>query len=227
MALASSHTVIGTPFSTFTRTITLGLEYKGISYVQKAAIPQSALAVENHPLGYLPTLVIHGANNNQGDMKLRESQAIARYIDRISPVPSLQLQSGVDLPVEEKVWELVSIVASFGFPAVEVGVVKPRVKVADEGNLSEPEIQAHIKDGIQQLKRFLSVVESLMQSEGYAFGEKLTWADFFLYPLLSDLRAVPEWAVVGERLQAWMKLMDKLPAVKATETGTLSVGARP
>ncbi|KAJ3515855.1 hypothetical protein NLJ89_g1499 [Agrocybe chaxingu] len=222
MAPASSHTVIGTPFSTFTRTITLGLEYKGVSYVRKAAIPQSALAVENHPFGYLPTLVIHDANNSHGDIKLCESQAIAKYIDRICPAPSLQLQSGVDLPVEEKVWEFVSIVASFGFPAVEVGVVKPRVKATDEGKLSEPKIEVQINEGVQQLKRFLSVVESLMHAEGYAFGGKLTWADFFLYPLLSDLRAVPEWTVVENRLQAWMELMDKLPAVKATENGTLS-----
>lgn len=67
-----------------------------------------------------------------------------------------------------------------------------------------------------------------MAPEGYAFGERLSWADFFLYPLLADLRMVPEWReVVSLRMSAWIETMDKLPAVEATKAGTLSVGARP
>jgi glutathione S-transferase len=116
-----------------------------------------------------------------------------------------------------------------GFPIVEGGVVKPRVRALDEGRLSDKEVREQIKAGVVKLKEYLTLVESLMvnTTEGYLFGDKPTWADFFLFPLLADLRTVPEWEVVSQRLIVWMKKMDELPAVKETCAGTLSVGARP
>ena len=108
--MASPIKLIGTPFSTFTRTIALGLHYKGIQFEQVKAPPQSDIATKHHPFGYLPSLVIDDSTI------LVESQAIARYIERMSPTPSLELparakEAGV---LDEKVWEFVSLVASFG-----------------------------------------------------------------------------------------------------------------
>ncbi|KAF8801251.1 hypothetical protein BYT27DRAFT_7198631 [Phlegmacium glaucopus] len=223
------YTVIGTPYSTFTRTIALGLQYKGLKYNHISTLPHSAVAVNSHPFGYIPTLIIHEVDGSGRpmDIKLSESQVIARYIDRIAPEPTLLEGSGQLLP--ERMWEFVSFAASYGFPIIERGVVKPRVQALDEGKLSDEEVREQIKPGVVKLKEYLSFVESFMvtSTDGYLFGEKLTWADFFLFPLLDDLRAVPEWEVVSERLIAWMKKMDDLPAVKETSAGTLSVGARP
>ena len=114
------YTVIGTPFSTFTRTITLGLQYKGLKYEQLATPPQSQLAQENHPFAYLPTLIIHEVDGKRVDMKLRESQAIVRYIDRVAPEPSLHVHPGREsgIPLEEKMWEFVSFAACFGEPPI-------------------------------------------------------------------------------------------------------------
>jgi glutathione S-transferase len=110
---------------------------------------------------------------------------------------------------------------------VEQGVVKPRVAATDEGKLTDAEIRQNITAGVEQLRKFLIVIENAMSPEGYVFGEKLTWADFFLYPLLADLQAIPEGELLSERLKKWMVNMDELDAVKATKAGTLSVGARP
>ncbi|KAF8160901.1 hypothetical protein B0H34DRAFT_652648 [Crassisporium funariophilum] len=220
------YTVVGTPFSTFTRTITLGLQHKSLQYNQLATLPQSVLALENHPFGYLPTLIIHEIDGKPTDVKLRESQAIVRFIDRVAPEPSLHLRSG-SCVLEEKMWEFVSFAASFGFPIIEGGVVKPRIKAADEGKLSDGEVRQQIQEGVVKLQEYLTLVESLMAPEGFIFGETPTWADFFLFPLLADLRMVPEWVVVGKRLNTWVNTMDELPAVKATAAGTLSVGGRP
>ncbi|KAI6121170.1 hypothetical protein EDD16DRAFT_1210727 [Pisolithus croceorrhizus] len=220
-------TVIGTPFSTFTRTITLGLHYKGLPFSQIRVLPHSETADEYHPFGYLPTLAIE-VNGREGTLKLRESNAIARYLDRVAPQPSLCICAGDGHAViEEQMWEFVSMVASYGFPAVETGVVKPRVALSDEGKATDAEIRESIKPGVERLRRFLTVIEEAMSPEGYVFGEKLSWADFFLYPLLADLRAIPESGVLSERMLAWMESMDKLEAVKATAPGTLSAGARP
>ncbi|KAG9317959.1 hypothetical protein JVU11DRAFT_11 [Chiua virens] len=221
-------TVIGTPFSTFTRTITLALTYKGIPFNQVRVTPHTDTAYDNHPFGFLPTLVIHEINGQHVDLKLRESQAIARYIDRITPEPSLTIVDGIGHAViAEQMWEFVSFAGAYGFPAVEIGVVKPRVAALDEGKLSDAEVRSNIAAGVEKLRRFLRIVEDAMSPEDYTFGEKLTWADFFLFPILADLRAIPEGEVLTPRLLAWMDKMDQLGAVKSTAPGTLSVGARP
>ena len=108
----SPYTIVGTPFSTFTRTITLGLQYKGLKYDQIATSPHSQLASDSHPFGYLPTLIINNVDGTQ--IKLSESQAIARYLDRIAPEPTLQLVDGSSQLLPEKMWEFVSFTASYG-----------------------------------------------------------------------------------------------------------------
>ncbi|EDR04201.1 uncharacterized protein LACBIDRAFT_330814 [Laccaria bicolor S238N-H82] len=225
---STPYTLIGTPFSTFTRTVAMGLRYKGLKYNQVSTPPSSPVAFEHHPFGFLPTLIIHEDQGKRVDVKLRESQAIVRFIDRIAPSPSLHIAPGEGgAVIEEKMWELVSLAACFGYPIVEVGVVKPRVKAMDEGKLSEEKIRQQLESGVVKLKEFLTLVESLMAPDGFAFGEHPSWADFFLFPLIADLRALHEWNVVGRRLNEWMGKMDELPAVKETTPGTLAVGARP
>jgi glutathione S-transferase len=114
---AISYKVVGTPFSTFTRTITLGLHYKGIPFEQIVTFPHSDVARDAHPYGYLPTLTIEGPNGQS--TKLSESQAIVRYLDRVYPEPSLHFKpssspDSTNVLLEEKMWEVVSLVASFG-----------------------------------------------------------------------------------------------------------------
>ncbi|KAG6371788.1 hypothetical protein JVT61DRAFT_9143 [Boletus reticuloceps] len=171
-------TVIGTPFSTFTRT------YKGITF-------------------------------SQVDLKLRESQAIAS-----DQSPTLTIAV-----VAEQMWEFVSFVGAYGFPALEK--VKPRVAATNQATLSDAEICRTIAPAVAQLRAFLDKIETHMSPEGYVFGEKLSWADLFLYPLLVDLRAIPEGEILSPWLVGWMDKMDQLDAVEKTRADTLSVGARP
>lgn len=97
----------------------------------------------------------------------------------------------------------------------------------DAGQLTDSEIREQIKPAVAHLKRLLGKMEELMADEGYVFGSKLSWADFFLFPLLADLKAIPEGELLSPRMLNWMEEMNKLEAVKATTPGTLSVGARP
>ncbi|KAG1898757.1 uncharacterized protein F5891DRAFT_1111563 [Suillus fuscotomentosus] len=222
------YTIIGTPFSTFTRSITLALVHKGIPFTQVRCVPHSDTAYDNHPFGFLPTLVIHEIDGKTVNLKLRETTAIARYIDRIAPQPSLLISPGHGKAViEEQLWEFVSLVGAHGFPAVEKGVVKPRVAAIDGGKLTDSVVREQIKPAVEHLQKLLGKVEELMADEGYVFGSQLSWADFFLFPLLADLKAVPEGELLSPRLVNWMGEMNKLEAVKATTPGTLSVGARP
>jgi glutathione S-transferase len=101
------------------------------------------------------------------------------------------------------------------------------VAATDAGKLTDSEIREQIKPAVAHLKRLLGKMEELMADEGYVFGRKLSWADFFLFPLLADLKATPEGELLSPRMLNWMEEMNKLEAVKATTPGTLSVGARP
>lgn len=108
-------TIIGTPYSTFTRSITLGLTHKDIAFNQVRVVPHSDIAYENHPFGFLPTLIIHEIDGKRVDLKLRESQAIARYIDRIAPEPSLHIANGDGHSlINEQMWEFVSFAGAHG-----------------------------------------------------------------------------------------------------------------
>jgi glutathione S-transferase len=113
--MSPPYTLIGTPYSTFTRTIALGLHYKGVPFKQISTTPHAPLAQQHHPFGLLPTLVIHEVDNQKvDDIPLCESQAIARFIDRIAPEPSLQISDNGSSVLEEKMWEMVSFIASLG-----------------------------------------------------------------------------------------------------------------
>jgi len=113
------------------------------------------------------------------------------------------------------------------FPAVEIGVVKPRVAANDEGRLTDSEVRKQIQPAVEHLRKVLCKIEELMSADGYVFGSQLSWADLFLFPLLADLKAVPDGEILSPRLLSWMDVMNKLEAVQATASGTLSADARP
>jgi glutathione S-transferase len=234
--MPTSYTLVGTPFSTFTRTIALALHYKSVPFSQLETKPHDPAAREHHPFGFLPTLVIH--QDSAPDVRLCESQAIARYIDRIASEPTLEDDHN---PLPEKMWEFVSICASLGppytsehvqvlmlspgFHRFEVGVVKVRLGKSDA---DEDAISAALEPGLEQLRVFIATIELLMAEDGFMCGQKhVTWADFFLYPLVADLEATPEAYILTPRLATWSKLMKLVPAVKATEKGTLADVRKP
>ncbi|KAF8682791.1 Glutathione S-transferase, C-terminal domain [Rhizoctonia solani] len=222
--MSASYTVIGMPFSTFTRTITSALHFKEIPFQQESTLPHTDLARRYHPFGFIPSLIITEGNES---FALCESQAIARYIDRIAPSPSL---IDADLKFPEKLWELVSIIASLGFKSIEVGVVKPRVKSIDEAKESTEACRSHLESsgGIQTLRDFFQTLESLKTGDGsYLLGSNPTWPDFFLFPLISDLLAIPDADVVPTSIVAWAKQMENVRGIKETHKGTLADGGRP
>lgn len=93
----------------------MGMQHKGLKYNQIATPPLSDIAFQHHPMGYLPTLIIHEIDGKRVDLKLRESHAILRYIDRVAPEPNLHISAGDgDTLIEEKMWEFVSFTAFFG-----------------------------------------------------------------------------------------------------------------
>lgn len=222
--------VFGIPFSTFTRTITLGLEELGLGqfYIQHETPPHSREVLQHNPFGLLPVLV-HRPDalytRNEDLIVLYESNAIRRYIDEwIAPIAARKLGKTVRLTpgysaeaggdgvgrhaggssadgdtirvaaARAQMDQWVSIASSILFPAAELGVIKPRLAMESNG-ADDASIGIGIEDGIHRLHQKLDIFEKELGAHAggpFLCGKSLTWADLFLYPVMADLRAVPE-----------------------------------
>ena len=92
--------------------------------LQVHAYPHTKEANAHHPFGRIPAL-------NHDGFCLCESFAIARYIDSMAPAGSRPLRPPRPDAQGNAAVDEVSLAASYVFPAVEHGVVKPRLKMEE------------------------------------------------------------------------------------------------
>jgi len=228
--------LVGVPFSTFTRTIRLGLEEKSIPYKLIFAFPHTDEANKYHPFGRIPSFNFEYDGKKQ---TLIESAAITNFIDAIWPEtplrPSRNSSDLNDIFTNARIDELMSIGANYIFNAVEPPVVKIRLKLEKEQK-EEKEIVSLLTNSVQELHQTLAKLEqrsALKDNKKFLAGDNITWADFFCYPPLADLRATNEGKCIqGEsaqftKLAAWMDRMEAIESVKKTMKDTLQDGWRP
>lgn len=122
------------------------------------------------------------------------------------------------------------MIAAFGYKAVELQVVKVRVKSTDEGKEPADECRAHIESsgGARDLRNFFQHMDALREGKTpYLLGENPSWPDFFLYPLVADLLSTPDADLAPPSIVAWAKAMESVKGIKETLKGTLADGGRP
>jgi glutathione S-transferase len=103
--------------STYVRTVRTVLAKKNIAYEQ---VPVNVLAGETrqpehlarHPFGKVPVLDIDG-------MRLRETEAICRYLDDRTPEPSVVPADPKD---RARMTEVINMIGSYGYGAMLGGV---------------------------------------------------------------------------------------------------------
>lgn len=205
--------LMGIPFSTFTRTVAMGLHELKIPFTQVPVAPHSKEILEYNPFGRLPVLLLEHSGRT---MSMFETDSITRYLDsaddRILRFPAK------DMVTNQKVEEWIGIIANYVFPAVEKGVVKPYLS----------DNTANVESGLAEMHNVLTILEHRMAGP-YLMGFRTTWGDLFLYPILADLAATP-YAVELEKyhkLSAWQKRMQKRSTAELTKEGTLEAGASP
>lgn len=204
--------IFGIPFSTFTRSIVLGLEELGLgnSIIQHHFEPHSEEIKKRNPLGLLPVLVhrpdaLYTSQDNV--VVLFESNAIRKYIDDlVFPLaqrkqfkfvshltPTLELHDIRSAEKRARVEQWISIASTAIYPSVEFGVVKPRLAM-EKNKADEASIQVALEEGVEKAYEKLTILEDMLKETSYKFltGSEITWADLFLYPPLADLRAIKE-----------------------------------
>ena len=176
--------LLGLPFSTYTRTITLALSAVEAAFEYTHVPPHDDRLAPHSPLGLLPVLL-------HGDLTLYESRAVAGYLS--AQLPALRSLFPQDAAAAARAERWISLLSSQLFPLAEPRLVKARHALEEEG-VSEKEVVKELQPAVDEMHALLEKLEPLVEAEAGPWlvaGQK-SWADYFVLPPLADLEATPE-----------------------------------
>jgi glutathione S-transferase len=206
--MADKPILYGFDGSTYVRTVRMVLADKGIDYEQ---VPVNVLAGEprqpehlaRHPFGKVPVLDIDG-------LRIRETDAICRYLEDIAPKPALTPGNAKD---RARMNEAIGLIDSYGYGAL-VGVAGYHLFPDFIGGQNEAARQAALANSEKVLKL-------LMENKGAAkwlAGDKPTLADYFLGPIMFYVALTPDADAVMSvpGVKAWWEAMQALDTFTMT-----------
>lgn len=173
--------IIGIAPSTYTRVARMTCEEKGVAYELKATMPHVPEALAIHPFGKIPSL-------RHGDVEICETRAIAAYIDRAFDGPALFPAAARDAARAEQWVSLVNTVIDrtlvrtylFGyfFPTTADGT---------------PD-RSMIEGALPELRAQIALLDKAVAPTGHLAGDRFSFADITLMPILYYLQKLPEAA---------------------------------
>ena len=195
----------------------LALEIKGVPYTSTlvdlaGGATRTPAFLALNPRATLPVLT-------DGDVTVRESQAIIHYLDRAYPEPPLYGRTAAEAArIMQTVNEQVSYIE-----APLRGIIVPLMFA--KGPLDAAAMAA----SAEALRREFALLEMGLHGQTYLAGDALSAADVHLYPFLPTLErglAEPEasaldlgLAPIAERypaIAAWMRRIEALPGHERT-----------
>ncbi|MCB1740355.1 MAG: glutathione S-transferase family protein [Gammaproteobacteria bacterium] len=170
--------IIGLPLSNYVRSIRMLCVEKGVAYTLNPAMPHSADAKAIHPAGQVPCL-------RHGDLCLFESKAIATYIDKAFDGPRF-------LPGEPREAGLVEQWVSYGNAQVDRYVMREFVVPTVFADKQKGPDTARINAALPKIETALQPLESALAGHDFLVGERLTYADINLLPMLATFAGFPQ-----------------------------------
>ena len=194
--------------STYVRTVRMVLRDKGIDYDQNPVnVPEGETRSDEHlarhPFGKVPVLDIDG-------MRLRETDAICRYLEDTHPSPALI----PDTPaLRATMAEAINIVGSYGHDAI-LGVAGPHLFPG----LVASQYKDHQDKALDDAKLTLDLLLNNAKGSGWLAGDRPTLADYFVGPLVFYVAQTPEKdkLLTDPRAVAWWDRMSALDTFTAT-----------
>lgn len=197
--------LISIPQSNVGRSVQMLMEEKGVAYDFQVARPHSDEVNVIHPLGKVPVF-------RHGELTLCESEAMARYIDKVFDGPKFFPE---DPAVCAKVDQWVSLHnTTFDISMIRqyaLGYILP--KMAGE----EPN-RAQIDAALPLMKKHLAVLNDAL-ANGHLVGDSLTYADLAVFPTLNYLPGFPESAEMLKdcpNITAFLEAMNGRDSAKKT-----------
>jgi glutathione S-transferase len=173
--------IIGSARSTYTRVVCMVCEEKGIDYLLTETTLGSPELAAIHPLGKMPVL-------RHGEVELFESKAIATYLDRSFSGPQL-FPSDPHLAALTEQW--VSLVNT----AMDRTLIRTYLSayIAPKTADGKPD-RAAIDAVMPAVRAQLGILDRAVAATGYLAGDRFTFADINLLPILHRVGQAPEGA---------------------------------
>ena len=216
----SEISIYGIPGSPFLRSLVLTLEEKGLPY----RLHNIGMGGNRHPdylarqpFGKIPVIT-------HGDFTLYETQAIIRYVNRLSPEPNLVPE---DPRAEARMNQVIGISDWYVFPGPSAGIGFHRVVAAKFGM---PADEAKVAASIEPSRTCLSALSGILREQKFFAGDQVSLADLHVFPHLEFLSfAAPEGPqLLAEfpSLTAWLAQMQERPSVRATTWEAMNAKAQ-
>jgi glutathione S-transferase len=173
--------IIGSARSTYTRVVRMVCEEKGIEYVLTERPLGAPELLPIHPLGKMPVL-------RHGDVELFESKAIATWLDRSFPAPHVFPTDPHRAALTEQWVSLVNSVMDRTLIRTYIfAYIVPRISGR------EPD-RAAIEAVMPAVRQQLGILDRAVEKTGYLAGDRFTFADINLMPILHRVGQFPEGA---------------------------------
>jgi len=207
--MADKPVLYGFDGSTYVRTVKMVLADKGIDYDQ---VPVNVLAGEprqpehlaRHPFGKVPVLDIDG-------IRIRESEAICRYLDQTRPEPRLVPANPKD---HARMSEVIGLIDSYGYPAL----------IGAAGYHLFPDFLGGKDDGahaacLVEAEKLLALLMEIKGGDRWLAGPVVSLADYFLAPILYYTSLTTDAAQLMSHpdLYEWWQAINQLETFRATE----------
>ena len=199
--------IIGSPRSSYTRVVRMVCEEKAIDYTLTETLLGAAELFSGHPFGKMPVL-------RHGDFSLCESKAIATYLDRSFPGPEL-------IPSDPRLGALVEQWASLVNTVIDPMLIRTYILAYAAPRTADGKPDRTIIDAAApKLREQFLVLDNAVAETGYLAGDRFTFADVNLMPILYYVQKPPEGAeafAAAKNLVAYYQRHAERPSFKKTE----------
>jgi glutathione S-transferase len=178
---AATLTLLGDPRSSYVRTARMGFAEKGVAVTLQPAAPRSPEVLAIHPFGRIPAL-------RDGSIEVWETSAILKYLDEsFGDGPLLTPQRITDRVACEQ-W--VSVVHCYLYDTMIRRCVLQYLFPAVDG---QPD-RAVIDGAAGEMPAQLAALERAYARGDFLAGERISFADLFVAPILAGVEKTPEGA---------------------------------
>jgi glutathione S-transferase len=203
--------IYGPSFSTYTRTVRIALDEKGVDYELRpvniiAGEGQAADHRGRHPFGKVPSFELDG-------FSLYETVAICRYADKVLPGPSL---TPTDPKQAARMDQIIAILDSYAYGNIVGKLVWQRLVVPMQGGTGDDAI---VQGSLDMVRLCLSEFERLKGGNAFLASSQVTLADCFLAPVFAYLTMTPDAEGLlspHQGLRSWWAAMSERPSVQKT-----------
>ena len=207
----SKPTLYGPAYSTYTRSVRLTLEEKGVDYnlveVDFLQGPMPVEQVERHPFGKVPAFEHDG-------FEFYEVTAIIRYIDEEFDGPSLQPESAKE---RARMNQFISIIDSYTYSCTVGQLVIQRIVMPMLGE--QPDEDA-ISAAMPEISKCMGIIAGLRADKKFLVSDHVTLADLHLAPIFDYFQNTPDSDPILQKnpgLRSWWAEMSERESMKKTQ----------